>query len=229
MKAPDRNLPFALVDDLEQPVLDADEHHHLARVRRLRPGDPLTAGDGAGRWRPVSFGEPLEPTGPIESVARAEPAITVAFAIVKGDRTELIVQKLTEVGVDGIVPFVAARSVARWDDAKAERHHARLVAIARSAAAQSHRPWLPEVLAPVRFAAAAGLAGAALADPEGAAPSLDTPTLLIGPEGGWTPDELAANPRRVALAGHVLRSETAAIVAGSLLCALRAGLVGPTT
>jgi 16S rRNA (uracil1498-N3)-methyltransferase len=113
--------PFALVPDLKMPHLDPDDAHHLARVLRLRAGDPLVLGDGAGSWRPARFGDPPAPSGPIDSVDRPTPEITVAFALVKGDRPELVVQKLTELGVDRIIPFRAARSVVRWDDARAAR------------------------------------------------------------------------------------------------------------
>ena len=81
--------PFALVADLDAPDLEPDDAHHLARVLRLRAGDPLVLGDGAGRWLPARFGDPLEATGPVESAPRAKPEITVAFALVKGDKPEL--------------------------------------------------------------------------------------------------------------------------------------------
>jgi 16S rRNA (uracil1498-N3)-methyltransferase len=224
---PDRHLPFALVDDLDAPALDDAEQHHLQRVRRLRPGDLLGVGDGAGNHRLVRFGPVLEPAGPVVVAERPAPAVTVAFALVKGDRPELVVQKLTEIGVDRIVPFVAARSVVRWDDTKAVRQVERLRAIARGAAAQSHRPWLPTVDELAPFAVVSALPGAALAEPGGPAPGLDRPAVLVGRVGGWAPEELAAVAGRVGLGDHVLRSETAALVAGTLLCAVRRGGPAP--
>src|SRR4051794_39478019 len=107
------------VDDLDALELADDDHHHLARVLRLRTGDELTASDGAGRWRQCRFGTPLEPLSPIEFDEPPQPEITIAFALVKGQRPEWIVQKLTEIGVDRIVPFLAERSVVQWDDEKA--------------------------------------------------------------------------------------------------------------
>ena len=221
--------PFALVTDLDAPHLDPADAHHLARVLRLRAGDPLVLGDGAGRWRPARFGDPPEANGAIESSGRATPAITVAFALVKGDRPELVVQKLTELGVDRIVPFRAARSVVRWDAATAEKAVARLRSVARAAAQQAHRPWLPEVTEVEDFGALLGGAGVALADRTGAAPTLDHPTVLVGPEGGWDAEERAAAAVNglpaLAFGAHVLRAETAAVTVGAVLTGLRAGIV----
>jgi len=218
---PDRSVPFAFVDDVEHPALTDLEAHHLGRVRRLRPGDRLTVGDGRGRPRPVRFGDELAPAGDVVEAPRPAPAVTVAFALTKGDRPELVVQKLTELGVDVVVPFVAARTVVRWDPAKADRNLDRWRAIAREAAAQAHRAWLPEIRPVARFDEVAGLPGAAVARPDGAAPSLAHPAVLVGPEGGWDDAELAAALPGVRLGAHVLRAETAAIVAGALLTALR--------
>jgi 16S rRNA (uracil1498-N3)-methyltransferase len=224
---PPADLGLVYVDDLDRPTLADDDHHHLARVRRLRPGQPIVVGDGAGRWRTAAFGPAPEPTGPIERAERPAPEVGVAFALVKGAKPELAVQKLTELGVDRIVPFVAARSVVRWDQAKADAGHRRLERVAREAAMQSRQAWIPTVEPVASFAAVADRPGASLAERGGDGPTLDRPFLLVGPEGGWDPSELAVDLPRTALAGGVLRAETAAIVAGSLLVALRAGLVAP--
>jgi 16S rRNA (uracil1498-N3)-methyltransferase len=92
---------------------------------------------------------------------------------------------------------------------------------------QSRRAWLPVVEEPSTFAAAAARAGAALAVTDGDPPSLDRPVVLVGPEGGWDADELAAGLPTVGLGPNVLRSETAAVAAGTLLVALRSGLLAP--
>lgn len=220
--------PLVYVADLDAPQLDPEAAHHLARVLRLRVGDPLTVGDGAGRWRPARFGPDaaVEVMGSLEQAARPEPALTVAFALVKGDKPELVVQKLTELGIDRIVPFRADRSVVRWDPARATKAIARLRAVAASAAMQCHRPHLPLVEDVVDLGQLVA-AGAVLADRDGTPPSLDRPMVAVGPEGGWSDAERALDAPRVALGGHVLRAETAAITAGAVLTALREGLVAP--
>jgi 16S rRNA (uracil1498-N3)-methyltransferase len=171
------------------------------------------------------FGPALEPAGEVERHPRPQPEVTVAFAVVKGQRPEWAVQKLTEIGVDRIVPLLAARSVVRWPPGEAGGHLARLRRVAREAAMQSRRVWLPEVGGVTPFGAMAAEAGAALAHPGAGPLRLAHPVLLIGPEGGWNDAELAAAPALVGLGPSVLRTETAALVAGTLLCALRAGVV----
>jgi 16S rRNA (uracil1498-N3)-methyltransferase len=183
--------------------------------------------DGAGRWRPCHFGAALEPTGEIQDSGPVTPPVTIAVALTKGERLDWAVQKLTEVGVDRIVPFAATRSVVRWDAGRAAHHVERLRRIARQAAMQSRRTWLPSVEDLAAFADVAATPGAALAEPGGEPPSLKRPAVLVGPEGGWAPEEASATLPRVDLGPTVLRTETAAVAAGALLCALRAGLVGP--
>jgi 16S rRNA (uracil1498-N3)-methyltransferase len=224
---PSGEHPHVFVADLDLPELDADDHHHLSRVLRLRVGDPLTASDGRGAWRPCRLGSDrlLVIDGAIEHVPRPAPAVGVGFALIKGDRPELVVQKLTELGVDEILPFVAARTVVRRDDARQDKAHQRLVRVAREAAMQSRQAWLPTVHPVTTFASLAGRPDVARADRGGDAVDLRRPVLLIGPEGGWAPEERAACPTAVGLADAVLRAETAAIVAGTLLTALRSGRV----
>ncbi len=193
---------------------------------RLRPGDLLTVSDGAGGRLACRFGPALEPAGEVETLSRPKPQVTVAFAVVKGQRPEWAVQKLTEIGVDRIVPLLSARSVVRWTVGEAGAQVARLRRVSREAAMQSRRVWLPTVDVVTPFAAMAAEAGAVVAHPGGGPPSLDNPVVLIGPEGGWDEAEVAAAGRvLVGLGPSVLRTETAAVVAGTLLCALRAGVV----
>jgi 16S rRNA (uracil1498-N3)-methyltransferase len=160
---------------------------------------------------------------------RPEPPVTVAFALTKGARPEWTVQKLTEAGVDTIIPMAADRSVVRWDHADVPRHHARLVRIATEAAMQSRRAWLPAVTPLASFSAAVAdlESTAALAAADGDPPTLVRPAVLIGPEGGWSDVELGCSLPRVALGPHVLRAEMAAIAAGVLLIGIRCGLIGP--
>lgn len=220
--------PLVFVADLSSPWLDDSDHHHLAKARRLRVGDPLILSDGAGSWCPARFaGHQPEPTGPTVRAAKSAPPIGVAFALVKGAKPDLVVQKLTELGVDRIQPFVAARSVVRWDASRSEGAHRRLERVAREAAMQSRRPWLATVHAVTTYALVAAEPGAARADRGGGPPTLATPLVLIGPEGGWDLAERGADLPVVGLGDGVLRAETAAIAAGTILAALRAGLVAP--
>ncbi len=217
------------VTDLDVPTLADDDHHHLARVLRVRPGQPVTVSDGAGRWRSCTWrgGGVVEPTSEVMRSPAPTPAVTVGFALTKGERPEWVVQKLTEVGVDRIVVLAAARSVVRLDDEVTDRRLERWRRVARTAAMQSRRTRLPMVegLVPLGDAVAAMGPTAALAEPGGDAPSLHRPAVLVGPEGGWSQEELGSGAPTVALGANVLRAETAAVAAAVLLCGLRAGLV----
>jgi 16S rRNA (uracil1498-N3)-methyltransferase len=218
-----------VVADVEAPALDPDDAHHLSSVLRLRPGEAVGATDGNGAWRPCRFqtGGSLEPDGAVVRRVRPGPALTVAFAPVKGDRPEWAVQKLTEVGVDQIVLMHTDRSVVRWDGPRAASHLARLRKVARQALMQSRGCWLPDITGVLAFSTLAGDPGSARAARDGLPPSLSFPTLLVGPEGGWSPGEVAHRLPAVALGPGVMRTETAAVAAGVLLAALRSGLVAP--
>jgi 16S rRNA (uracil1498-N3)-methyltransferase len=220
-------VAHAFVPDPEAPELGDDDLHHLLRVLRVRPGEEVTVSDGAGRCRPCRMGPGglLEPAGEVVVVPRPRPAVAVGVALTKGDRPEVAVQKLTELGVDRILPFVADRSVARWEGERAVRHVGRLRRVAREAAVQARLTFLPEVADLTDFASVAALPGAARCDRGGGPPGLDRPVLLVGPEGGWSDAERDRGLPVVGLGPTTLRAETAAIAAGALLTALRAGAV----
>ena len=215
--------------DVARPVLEPDDRHHLERVLRLRPADVVTVADGRGAWRRCTLGTGgvLALVGEVVHQPRPAPAITIAFAVTKGERPELAVQKLTELGVDRIVAFSAERSVARWEGERAVRHVERLRRVAREAAVQSRRSWLPDVALLATLAAILGEPGAVVADPRGGRPSLTSPTIVVGPEGGFSDRERSLAQGAVRLGPHVLRAETAAITAGAILAALRDGLADP--
>ena len=214
--------PHVLVADVDAPELADEDRHHLERVLRLRPGDDLTVGDGAGRWRQCRFGARIEPVAEVVTVAAPDPEVEVGFAVLKGGRSETVIQKLTELGVDRIVPFVADRSVVRWDEAKAGRLAQRWQRVSREAVMQCRRLWLPRV-EPVRAFGELDLARAALAVPEGRPLAAGENFVLVGPEGGWSATELIAVQRHLGLGPHVLRAETAAIAAAAVLGARRSG------
>lgn len=236
----------ALTDPLPAPgstvVLDGPEGRHAVVVRRIRPGESMVLADGAGRGV----------TGVVSGVGRdsltvtvrehrtsTEPAVavTVAQALAKGDRGELAVEMLTEVGVRRILPWQAARSVVRWQGERGERAVERWRATAREAAKQSRRLRLPEVTAAVstaELAAEVGAADLALildadADQDLAGvplPVAGTALLVVGPEGGIAPEELAAlldaGACAVRVNDGVLRTSTAGVVA---VAALHASLL----
>jgi 16S rRNA (uracil1498-N3)-methyltransferase len=234
---------MVFVEDLRSPSPTAGDVHHLLEVLRLRPGEPVVASDGAGHWvacrvaagartsgrsRPADPDRILMVDGPVTGSAAPRPSVTVAFAPTKGDRPERVTRTLTELGVDRIVPIGSSRSVVRWEGERGDRAVERLRRVAREAAAQCRRLWLPEVSPPTALDALAARTGlpTRLAHPGGRVPSLDPPTLAVGPEGGWDPDELARHGPGVGLGPTVLRAETAAVAAGTVLCALRSGMVG---
>lgn len=224
---------WAFVVDLDTLELAPHDAHHLGRVLRLRAGQEVGASDGAGRWRRCRVAAPgaavrLEAAGQVVADPEPHPPVTIGFSLVKGARPELVVQKLSELGVDRILPMAAARSVVRWDEARAERGLDRLRQVAREAAMQSRRSRLPEVAGVTTVAAAAAvLQGSGGLCEQGGAdrPSLRRPALLVGPEGGWDEDEISCGLPLVSLGPTTLRAETGAIAAAVLLCGLRSATV----
>lgn len=208
-------------------MLSDDDRHHVERVLRLRRGEAVAVSDGAGSWRGCVYAGDgrVEVDGDVVFEPAPSPRVVVGFALTKGDKPEWAVQKLTEVGVDVIVPFVAARSVVRWDDDKAGRAAERFGRVAREAAAQSRRVWLPEVAPVAGFAEAAAAWRPALAEPGGGPVRLAESCVFVGPEGGWAPEELGLGLPNVSLGVTILRAETATVAVGAVLCALRAGAV----
>ncbi len=214
-----RSAGHVLVADVDTPDADAPTTHHLGRVLRLRDGAVVTVTDGAGRWRTCRWvGGALEPDGDVIAEPRPDD-VTVAVAPPKGDRLDWLVQKVTEVGVTRLVLLIAERSVVRWDPDRADRQLDRLRRIAGEAAMQSRRVWLPELCGP--RPAAEVLASTAIAEPAGRPVAAGDRAIAIGPEGGWSPAELAQAADRVSLGATVLRVETAAVVAAALMLAVR--------
>ena len=216
----------AIVESVDLPQLDDDATHHLVRVRRLRDGAVVTVTDGRGAWRAcrLAAGGRVEADGDVVRVVRPAPPITIAFALTKAGKPEIVVQKLTELGVDHIVAFRAEHSVVRWDETKATAQHARWEAIARAAVEQSRGVWLPTI-APVGDVASVAALGASRLDRGGEPPTLARSVLAVGPEGGWSDEERKRLPTVVECGTNMLRAETAALTAGGILCALRSGLV----
>jgi 16S rRNA (uracil1498-N3)-methyltransferase len=216
-------------------VLTGAEAHHAATVRRVRVGEPVTVGDGRGLWaegvaesvapREVSVRLTTSRTVPART-----PRLVLVQALAKGDRDELAVQAATELGVDAIVPWQAARSISRWNPEKAEKGRARWAGIVREAAKQAHRAWIPDVESVATTAEIARRASASVVlvlEPEAESrltdvvrsfdASVDEVLLVVGPEGGIDDGELAAfaaaGARAVRLGDSVLRTSTAGPVA----------------
>ena len=218
-------------------VLSGAEGRHAATVRRLRPGERADVTDGAGLVAECVVAGPAE--GGLEltvqarrEVPRPDPAITVVQAIPKGDRGELAVEEMTEVGVDRIVPWAAARCVAVWQGARGERSLARWRLTAREAAKQSRRAWIPEVTDVASSSRVAQLIGnaacAIVLEPAAAAslgrlslPGSGDLLLVVGPEGGISSEEAeafrAAGAVECRLGPTVLRTSTAGTVATAIL------------
>ena len=209
-------------------VLTGGEAHHAATVRRVRVGERVTLGDGRGTWltgecEAVSPREVLVRIARRSVVAAPDPRIVLVQALAKGDRDELAVQAATELGADEIVPWQAARSVSRWDAAKAVKGRARWSAIVREAAKQAHRAWIPDVAPLETTTALTGRTAASLVvvlEPSAPrrlteialGPGRDV-VLVVGPEGGIAPEELAALAQGGAVLARlgetVLRTSTA--------------------
>ncbi|WP_292831996.1 16S rRNA (uracil(1498)-N(3))-methyltransferase [Microbacterium sp.] len=219
----------------EDLVLSGAEAHH-AIVRRVREGEGVTVGDGAGTWLAgtVAVVKPKEVVVRVTSVAfqpSPRPRLVLAQALAKGDRDELAVQAATEIGVDEILPWQAARSVSRWSDDKAAKGVARWQAIAREASKQAHRAWVPSIATPKSTAEIAARPGMLLVlEPAASArlSQVELPTegdivVIVGPEGGVASEELAELERAgascVRLGDTVLRTSTAGPAALALTSA----------
>jgi 16S rRNA (uracil1498-N3)-methyltransferase len=211
-------------------LLTPEARHYLCNVLRLAPGAELEVFDGCGGVYRASLAGPeaLE-LGPRREAPPPGARIWLAFALARGEKGDLVVQKATELGVSRLLPFTAARSVARLEGTRAAERARRWRRIAAEAARQSGRADVPEVDAPAALASALGAAPASYArfvlcaDGEPLAPLSPAHGILavVGPEGGLAPEEVdacvAAGCRVVGLGPRTLRAETAAIAAVALL------------
>ena len=238
------SAPLFLVDDLPAArsyTLTGPEGHHAATVQRLRAGEALILADGRGgsaTAEVVEVGKGVVEVRILErsSVPAADPRLVVAQGIAKGDRGELAVQAMTEIGVDEILPWAASRSVAQWRGERGAKSREKWAATAREAAKQARRAWLPVVggdpdcstkQVTARLAdAAAGFvlheeATVRLAHAE--LPSTGEIVLVVGPEGGVADAERAAFEEAgavaVRLGREVLRTSTAGVAALAVLSA----------
>lgn len=217
--------------------IDGAEARHAVTVSRVKPGERLRVGNGAGLMLEVTVtgaeGALLRFRVDEAFVAEPDtPRILLVQALAKGDRDEMAVQAATELGIDGVFPWAASRSVTRWEGAKVAKGQARWTTIVREASKQSIRAWLPHVAgltSTKQLAAMAGSTRMLLLEPtaelrltEIAAPTDDRDiVLVVGPEGGIAPNELEqleqAGATRVRLGETVLRTSTAGPAALAIL------------
>ncbi|MFD4634081.1 16S rRNA (uracil(1498)-N(3))-methyltransferase [Streptomyces sp. NPDC058284] len=219
-------------------VLDGPEGRHAVSVKRLRAGEAVVLTDGAGRWaRGVVRDTEGKDRLVLDLAAVTEepeetPRITVVQALPKGDRGELAVETMTETGVDAVVPWAAARCITQWKGDRGLKALAKWRATAREAGKQSRRVRFPEIADAASTKQVAALLAdadfAAVLHEEGSEPlaAADLPAtgrivLVVGPEGGVSPDELAAfaaaGAKPYRLGRTVLRTSTAGTAATALL------------
>jgi 16S rRNA (uracil1498-N3)-methyltransferase len=232
----------ALPEIGELAVVDGDEGFHAANVRRIRPGEELDLSNGAGAVAhcvvdEVAKGRLTARVLDRRTVPLTAPSVTVVQALPKSDRSELAIELATEAGADAFVAWQASRCVARWESpAKVDKGLRRWSAVARSAARQSRRPYIPAVTGVVSTAElvqrVCDADAMALVLHESATAKLtelpvaqaESLLLIVGPEGGIASDEIAAlsdaGATAVLLGPTVLRTSTAAAVALGALGAL---------
>ncbi|MGY0023949.1 16S rRNA (uracil(1498)-N(3))-methyltransferase [Streptomyces sp. YJ-C3] len=222
-------------------VLDGAEGRHAVSVKRLRAGETVVLTDGLGSWSEgvVAAAEGKDrlvvEVGPVHVEAEEGPRITVVQALPKGDRGELAVETMTETGVDAIVPWAASRCITQWRGERGAKALGKWRATAREAGKQSRRVRFPEVADAASTKEVAALLDAAdLAvvlhedrDAQSTAlasaqlPAAGEIVLVVGPEGGVSPEELKvfgdAGARAFRLGRSVLRTSTAGTAAVALL------------
>lgn len=207
-------------------VVRGDEHHYLGRVRRARVGDPVELVDGQGSRAAAAIvaireSETVLDVGSVETIAEALPRITALIPWIKGDRMDVCLEKLVEVGVTDIIVWPAARAVVKLDGERRTTRIAHHQSALQAAARQCGRAQIPTIHAVDSLAQAiAGRTGVVL-DPaveRGKLPTTDT-SIITGPEGGFAPAELdaLAGWTSIGLGPRVLRAETAPVIAVALI------------
>jgi 16S rRNA (uracil1498-N3)-methyltransferase len=203
------------VDDPHGPVLSRDDEHHLRTVLRARSGEEIVTTDGRGAWSLCEIGDVgLHRVTPVH----VDPPTTetvLYLSPLKGDRSEWAVAKATELGVSRIVPLVSQRLVVKFKGEVRDKIVARWRRIAAESSGQCRRTYDVVVDDPAHVGDVP--ADVAVADFDGDPDWRGVRAVAIGPEGGWAPDEWAADRRRLTLGPTVLRGETAGVVAASLL------------
>jgi 16S rRNA (uracil1498-N3)-methyltransferase len=236
------HAPFFFADpaglETDRLTIEGEDARHLAVVRRASPGDLVRISDGRGTIADARLTSVMPAAVGAEVLTRTvtpppSPRVEVHQGLAKGDKVDGVIRQLVEMGVDRIVVFEAGRSVARWDGARQAAAGRRWATIAREAAKQSHRAWLPVLEGPLPDAAAAATAGrglglvahpaagSRLGDVLDEVPRPDSVWVVVGPEGGLSGEEVAtfaaAGAVPVSLGPQILRTETASVVAAALV------------
>lgn len=203
------------VEDPERPTLTRDDEHHLRSVLRARSGEEVVVTNGRGTWALCSVSESGLTRVSEVHVDAASPETTLYVVPLKGDKSEWVVAKATELGVTRIVPLVSERIVVKFKGEVRDKVLARWRRIAREASGQCRRTYETQIGEPVHVRDVP--AGVAVADFDGDGDWNGVRAVAIGPEGGWAPGEWDEPRRRLSLGPSVLRGETAGVVAASLL------------
>lgn len=228
--APPRAFNFAK----RTVTLTSDEARHLREVLRLKAGDEVQVFDGEGKEFRAAVSQARREFAELEirdEIAAMRPEsplkLTLAVALLKGEKFDLVIQKGTELGVNRFIPLITRYADIRLrDEADAAKRVARWQRIALEAAKQSGRAVVPEVTTPVPFGSVIGDNSCVMfSERDGQSLNTDlklqSVTAIIGSEGGWSEEEIdqarAAGVQIVTLGGRVLRAETAAIATATLL------------
>ena len=217
-------------------IISGDDEKHITRVMRMREGQEICCvSEGIGHIATIrqidDEGVHVQDTGRTTTESELPVQVTIACGLPKGDKLELITQKGTELGMTGMIPFQAERSIVKWDEKKGDKKTMRLRKIAKEASEQSHRTVIPEIMEPISFAEIVNKADSfdicLFADEEEAKEGTSNKIavrlkdvyhgqsvlVLFGPEGGLSRAEadLLKNSGflPVSLGPRILRTETA--------------------
>ncbi len=209
------------VADVSKPQLASDDAHHLLKVLRAREDEELVVTNGQGSWAFARVrGASIARVSDV-SFDEADEPVTLYLSPLKGDRDDWAVAKATELGVNVIVPLLAQRVVLKWTAARAEKFLARWRRVAAEANGQCRRTYDVTVSEPCLVSDVP--LDVAVTQFEGSGSLGAVRALAVGPEGGWADDEWAPTRTRIGLGETVLRAETAALVAATLLVSSRSG------
>jgi 16S rRNA (uracil1498-N3)-methyltransferase len=216
-------------------ALSGPEAHHAAKVLRVRAGERITVADGTGRVVEAvvtKVGDVVRGSvTKVHHASRPVPELVLCQAIARADRMDEMIRRAAEMGVMKVIPFIAERTIVRWNEAKRDRNRERWEALTLSAAKQSRSPWITKVdHVASDVSEVASTVDSAVVLHEGAATRLRdvlpahppaTLGVVIGPEGGLSPNEVetlrTAGAQVVTLGDRILRTETAGVAVAAIV------------